>query len=314
MKKAPTVTFIMILLLPCVHAQDSLVKRSGEVYARWSCAAFYDIVRTTGLSVDYKINGAFQFNLGVSAVYPRGILSHALHANDYFFNKGRGATLGFKYRPGLDRKFFVGFNYSFYQYGYSKEWAEMSLNYDKYVARDFPKVLQDRKTSSKAFAMIMGYSLPIKNFFFEYFLALGGEMTDNRVTVYDRSSPLPALYQQPPYSYAARVSQIYIQTGICIGYGFKKVESVPRESIIEDLLDQLKKEESVIDQMLADGKITQDDYWDGYIAFRDAAIKKLRKELRKNKNNIKAMTKAGNAVFTEITSFIEKQFNFRYYR
>jgi hypothetical protein len=293
-------TTVLYLTAVTGWAQDpatSIVK-----YPRWKAEACLDFVRTMQAGVSYSPVSAVELSVKLAVVYPNGILSNSVQANDYFYFTGVGAGAGIFWRPGKKRHLYLGFSNSIYEYGYSQKWTEQSLDYDKYGARYLSPQLRDRKVASVVImAPVIGYSVRVGRVLCGGYLLFGGEQTKNRVTVYDASSP-----PVPAYTYTRSLNQPHVQIAVNAAYGFQFRETRAFSFYKKLLRDRTKSNRLTIDALYAQGRISKEVYFKEYLQRLPSQLATLKKMYRKKQDAPAAMLEFTEKLIQEAIAYYEQ--------
>ncbi|HKC69756.1 MAG TPA: hypothetical protein VKG26_16070 [Bacteroidia bacterium] len=215
--------FFSIFLYSQPPSDVILKKRYSLTYYKYKLYASFDFVRMAGLGFEYRSNPFQALDVQAGFIYPNGIFSSGISANDYFYMKGGFISFTAKKYIGRCKHFYIGFYNAFHYYGYNKKWAYPGTNYP-YYGDDYsdypPQELRDRRTFSFTLAPCIGGAITVNNISIEPYLAVGPEFTYDKLTVFEQTStqnPYYQTYSTFPSHYSSSNAQLNVVCGIKIG-------------------------------------------------------------------------------------------------
>ena len=281
---------LIFLTLVCsfsnAQQNDTAKAKEPSLFSKLEAYAFCDLVKLAGVGMTYNSYGAFSCDLRVAYLYPNKLMEQFVHANDYFYSQGVSLAIMPKFFERSGGVYFGIYN-ALNFYGYKNKVADIGADYHY---SDVKGELRDKQTLGfTILSPTIGRIYKLKKINLEWFISVGRERTHNKFTVYSRA----AFYGHPlksyPEIYTEDVKQFNLVLGIKVGFGLKPRIKTSFAQYEEGLKQKLKKAETTIDEMMSSGKISATDYWDEYIPFKEARLKKLKKEFKRKRSDIKHM-------------------------
>lgn len=274
---------ILLLSVQLISQELDVSKRKYSYsYPKLSYYGFFDITRFAGIGVSYRIDESFGLDLSGGLVYPNGLTSGLVSANDYYYSSGAYISLLSKCYPSTRKHFFVGIYNSFQRYGYNKQWAETSLNYDKYAAYENYTELRDRRTTSFIIlAPAIGFSGNTGPIYWEWFFSVSMEAENTDLTVYEDKLPYPT-GRTYPYHESISHSDLAVVTGLKLGFASRIKNRISYKYYEQKFINLTKNDFYAIKTAKIKDSIPFQDYRD-FKLYRKEVLRKVKPIWRKNK-------------------------------